>query len=64
MELALDLASIPSGSSGLFSINVEARMRSVEAKGRQTRFNLTVPLITAIDVEILGYIYLPSDSNN
>lgn len=55
MELKLDLTSIPSGSTDLFSIIVEARMNGAEAKGRQTRFNLTVPLTTAIDVEVLGY---------
>jgi hypothetical protein len=54
MEFELDLTSIPSGGSEVLTVVVEARMNSVAAMGRRPRFNLTIPLKTAIDVEILG----------
>lgn len=56
MEFELDLSSIPSGGSDVLTVVVEARMSGVAATGRRPRFNLTIPLKTAIDVEILGYV--------
>lgn len=56
MEFELDLTSVPSGGSEALTIVVEARTKGVAAMGRRPRLNLTIPLKTAIDVEIVGFV--------
>lgn len=53
MKLFLDVSALPSGLTNL-SIVIEARVGSGAARGRQTMFDLTLPLRTEIDLEVLG----------
>ena len=53
MKLLLDVSAVPSGLTNL-TIVAEARVGSGAARGEQTIFNLTLPLRTEIDVEVLG----------
>lgn len=54
MEFEIDMTSIPSGGNNDLTVLIEARMNTAAAMGRRPRFNLTIPLKTAIDVEIMG----------
>lgn len=54
MEFELDVVSLSSGINDLFSVIIEARMKGSAALGKMTRLNMTIPLSTAIDVEVLG----------
>lgn len=54
MEFEIDMTSISSGGNNDLTVLIEARMNTAAAMGRRPRFNLTIPLKTAIDVEIMG----------
>ena len=56
MEFDLDVTSVPSGGSETLTIVIEARTKGVASMGKQPRFNLTIPLRTAIDLEVSGYV--------
>jgi hypothetical protein len=62
MNFELDVTSLQSGGSDSLVILIEARIGNTDnsdttsAIGNQTRFNLVMPLKTAIDVEVSGYV--------
>jgi len=62
MNFELDLTSLQSGDSDSLVVFIEARIGNTEnsdttsAIGNQTRFNLVMPLKTAIDIEVSGCV--------
>lgn len=62
MDFELDVTSLQSGSNDSIVVFIEARIGNTEnsetisAVGNKTRCNLVMPLKTAIDIEVLGYV--------
>lgn len=58
MEFELDVTSLNGapGRDESLTLVIEARTSSAEAKGSSTKVNLTLPLRTAMDVEVVGYV--------